>query len=117
LQLLRRSDKQDSNRQRTATGRCCSTPRDAVHLTWAGEKLKPDHLLPAPDVIAVDDPGGYRVLVLESLVLMKLVANRNKDATHVRDLIDVGLVDATWLAKLPLVLAERLQHILDTPGG
>jgi hypothetical protein len=35
----------------------------------------------------------------------------------VRDLIDAGLIGATWLAKLPLVLAERLKAILETPEG
>ncbi len=46
---------------------------------------------------------------------MKLLSNRDKDRTHVRDLIGVGLIDRTWLARLPAVLAERLQGILDTP--
>ena len=31
--------------------------------------------------------------------------------THIRDMIGVGLIDATWLAKLPPVLAERLQAL------
>jgi hypothetical protein len=93
------------------------SPRDAVHLVWSGEKIKPDHLLPTPDIDAVDDPSGYHVLDLEPLAVMKLVASRNKDAMHVRDLIDVGLIDASWLAKLPPVLAARLKQILDTPGG
>jgi hypothetical protein len=48
---------------------------------------------------------------------MKLVAFRDKDRTHVRDMIDVGLVDATWCARLPAALAERLQSLLDTPEG
>lgn len=94
-----------------------SKPRDAVHLLWSGEKVNPDHVLSAPDIVAVDDPGGYRVLELELLVIMKLVANRNKDAVHVRDLVGVGLIDQSWVTKLPPILAERLQHILDTPGG
>jgi hypothetical protein len=48
---------------------------------------------------------------------MKLLSNRDKDRTHLRDLIGVGLVDRSWLAKLPLVLAERLRGILDTPDA
>jgi hypothetical protein len=54
---------------------------------------------------------------LESLVLMKLMSNRDKDRTHLRDLIDVGLIDQTWPAKFPTELASRLQHLLDTPEG
>jgi hypothetical protein len=48
---------------------------------------------------------------------MKLTANRDKDRTHLRDFIGVGLIDATWPAKFPPELAARLQHILDTPDG
>jgi len=57
------------------------------------------------------------VLKLEELIQLELLLNRNKDQMHVRDLIDVGLIDRTWLAKLPPVLAERLQGILDTPDA
>jgi hypothetical protein len=48
---------------------------------------------------------------------MKLLSNRDKDRTHVRDLIGVGLIDGTWVAKLPPILAERLQGLLDTPDS
>jgi hypothetical protein len=56
-------------------------------------------------------------LVLESLIVMKLMSNRRKDQVHIEDLINVGLVDASWLPKLPPELAARLKHILDTPDG
>jgi hypothetical protein len=92
-------------------------PSESVHLLFSGEKTRPDHLLPAPDLTTVDDPAGFRVMTLESLVVMKLMSNRRKDQLHVEDMIALGLIDASWLAKLPPVLAERLQHILDTPGG
>jgi hypothetical protein len=52
---------------------------------------------------------------LEALVQMKLLSNRDKDRTHVRDLIGVGLIDRNWLGALPPVLAERLARILETP--
>jgi hypothetical protein len=48
---------------------------------------------------------------------MKLMSNRDKDRTHLRDLLGVGLIDASWLTKVPPSLAARLQHILDTPDG
>lgn len=92
-------------------------PSEAVHLLFAGEKTRPDHLLPAPEIQTTTDPGNFRVIVLESLVLMKLMSNRDKDRTHLRDLIGVGLIDNSWLAKLPPQLADRLKHILDTPEG
>src|SRR5262245_21500040 len=92
-------------------------PSESVHLLFTGEKTRPDHPMPAPDLKTVNDPAGFRVITLESLVLMKLMSNRRKDQTHVEDMINVGLIDQSWVAKLPPVLAERLQHILDTPGG
>jgi hypothetical protein len=46
-----------------------------------------------------------------------LMSNRDKDRTHLRDLIGVGLIDVSCLAKLPPELAQRLKQILDTPNG
>jgi Uncharacterised nucleotidyltransferase len=92
-------------------------PSESIHLLFTGEKTRPDHPMPAPDLTTVDDPAGFRVITLESLVLMKLMSNRRKDQTHVEDMINVGLIDRSWVANLPPVLAERLQQILDTPGG
>jgi len=90
-------------------------PSEAVHLLFSGERTRPDHLLPAPEIETVDDPDNFRVVTLDSLVLMKLMSNRRKDQVHVEDLINVGLIDASWLSKLPPELAARLKQILDTP--
>ena len=68
-------------------------PSEAVHLLFAGEKVRPDHLLPAPEIQTVSDPGNFPVIALESLVLMKLMSNRRKDQVHVQDMIGVGLID------------------------
>ena len=92
-------------------------PSESIHLLFAGEKVRPDHPLPSPDLITIDDPAGFRVITLEALVYMKLLSNRRKDLVHVEDLIGVGLIDHTWLTKLPPVLAERLQKVLETPEG
>ena len=92
-------------------------PSEAVHLLFAGEKTRADHPMPAPEIQTVADPAHFRVITLESLVLMKLMSNRRKDQVHVQDLIGVRLIDASWLAKLPPELAERLKQILDTPDG
>ena len=91
--------------------------RDAVHVIFANEKVRETSAAPAPDVTESEPGDSFRVLSLEALVRMKLTANRDKDRTHIRDFIDVGLVDATWPARFPLELAARLQHVLDTPGG
>lgn len=92
-------------------------PSEAIHLQFAGEKARPEHLLPAPEIQTVDDPANFRVITLETLVLMKLMSNRDKDRTHLRDLVDVRLIDAAWPARFPPELAKRLQQILDTPEG
>ena len=90
-------------------------PSESIHLLFAGEKVRPDYSLPSPDLTTVDDPHGFRVITLESLIHMKLVSNRRKDQVHIEDLIGVGLIDRSWIAKLPPPLAQRLQGILDTP--
>jgi hypothetical protein len=92
-------------------------PSEAIHLLFAGERTRPDHLLPAPEIYTVADPANFHVIALESLVEMKLMSNRRKDQVHVLDLIGVGLIDASWLTKLPPELAARLQQLLDTPDA
>jgi hypothetical protein len=91
--------------------------RDAVHVIFAGEKVRADDPVPAPDVGESRVTATVRTVSLEALVRMKLTANRRKDQVHVLDLIDVGLVDASWLDRLSPALAERLQALLDTPEG
>jgi Nucleotidyl transferase AbiEii toxin, Type IV TA system len=91
--------------------------RDAVHIIFAGEKVRDDHLLPAPQVDESAPTPTCNVLNLEALVRMKLTSFRDKDRTHLRDLIDVGLIDGTWPARLPTQLGTRLQDLLDNPDG
>jgi len=47
----------------------------------------------------------------------RLLLIRSQYRTHLRDLIEVGLVDASWRARLPAELGLRLQSLLDTPEG
>jgi hypothetical protein len=91
--------------------------RDAVHVVFACEKVRPHYALPAPDVTEVEAGGLFRVLNLSALVRMKLTSFRDKDRTHLRDLIDVGLVDGSWLERLPQELSQRLQQLIETPEG
>src|SRR6266852_3839325 len=86
--------------------------RDAVHVVIAGEKVRPDYLLPAPDVAEAEQASLFRVLTLEALVRMKLTSFRDKDRTHLRDFLEVDLVDTSWLNRLPALLRPRLQQIL-----
>src|SRR5262245_29807092 len=70
--------------------------RDALHVVFAGEKVRPEYVLPVPEVTESEATPGFRLLGLEALVRMKLTSFRDKDRTHLRDLLDVGLIDATW---------------------
>ena len=92
-------------------------PKEAVHLLFANEKVRDKDAVTTPDVIDASRPEGFSVISLESLLRMKLTSYRDKDRTHVRDLLDVGLIDATWTERYPPDLAARLQHIIDTPEG
>jgi hypothetical protein len=92
-------------------------PSAGIHVVYAGEKVRPEHATPAPDVADSVPAANFQVVALEALVKMKLNSNRDKDRTHVRDLIGVGLVDPSWTARLPGELAPRLQQLLDTPNG
>ena len=91
--------------------------RDAVHILFAGEKVRPDDPVPAPDVTETKATPTARVLILDALVRMKLTAFRDKDRTHLRDMIDVGLLDSSWPVRLPTELGARLQTLLDNPEG
>jgi hypothetical protein len=91
--------------------------RAALRIIFAGEKVRADYLLPAPDVSETEVSEAFRVLRLDALVLMKLTSFRDKDRTHLRDMLGVGLIDASWHARLPDELAKRLQELIDNPDG
>lgn len=91
--------------------------RDAVHIVFAAEKVRPDYAIAAPDVSESEETEAFRLLTLQGLVAMKLTSFRDKDRVHLRDLIEVGLLDASWLQRLPPALRSRLQELLDHPEG
>jgi len=91
--------------------------RDAVHIVFAAEKVRPDYAAPAPDVFESEETETFRLLSLDALVRMKLTSFRDKGRVHLRDLIDVGLVDSGWLEQLPVALRPRLQDLLNNPEG
>ena len=88
-----------------------------MHLLFAGEKVRPEDEHPCPELDESERAAEFQVVTLLALVRMKLLAWRDKDRTHLRDLINVGLIDATWPTRLPPSLAERLQQLLDNPNG
>ena len=91
--------------------------RDAVHVLLANEKVHEDDLVAAPDVTDVTDIDGTSVLTLESLVRMKLNVFRNKDRMHLRDMLDVELINPSWRERFSPELSRRLQELIDDPRG
>ena len=91
--------------------------RDAVHIVFAAEKVHDDYPAAGPNVSESESAESFRLLSLDALVRMKLTSFRDKDLVHLRDLIDVGLVDTSWLEKIPESLRPRLRQLLDTPEG
>jgi hypothetical protein len=91
--------------------------RDAVHVVFANEKVRPEYAAPTPDVSESEPGATFRTVTLAALVRMKLTSFRDKDRTHLRDMIEVGLIDASWLDRLPAEFAGRLQQLLDDPNG
>jgi len=94
-----------------------ASARDAVHIVFAKENVRPDNLEPSPDVAESESGDSFQVVTLEALVRMKLGAFRDKDRTHLRDLIEAGLVDGEWVKRFSGELRGRLQMLLDTPEG
>lgn len=88
--------------------------RSAVHLVFAGEKVRPDHLLPAPDVTESEAGPEFTVAALEALVRMKLVAFRLQDQLHLMDLLSVGLIDESWCDRFPPTLGARLREVIES---
>jgi hypothetical protein len=92
-------------------------PRNGVHLVWAGEKVMADNPLPSPTLkdrlyLELSKP----VVTLAGLVCMKLMANRDQDRVHLRDLVAVELVDRALLKDLPDELTNRLEALLQEAG-
>jgi hypothetical protein len=91
--------------------------RTAIHVIFAGEKVREEDALPTPDLAESEAGGDFRLLNLEALVRMKLTAFRDKDRTHLRDMLEIGLIDASWVARFPIELAARLQELVDNPNS
>ncbi|MCS7045807.1 MAG: hypothetical protein NZO58_05580 [Gemmataceae bacterium] len=92
-------------------------PRQAVPLLWAGEKVRPEHPLPAPPPEASEElePGTF-VVALPALVRMKLMCFCDQNCVHLQDMIEVGLIARDQHEALPPELAARLAALLTAAG-
>jgi hypothetical protein len=86
--------------------------RSAVHLLFAGEKVRATDLEPVP---ALSEPGvdeqGILVTSVASMVRMKLISFRLRDKTHIIDMDSVGLITPEIEESLPEALRERLNQV------
>lgn len=92
-------------------------PSEGIHLLFCGEKVKPSDAVTTPTLQETEQGRRFKVVTLEALVRMKLTSFRRKDQVHLQDLLRQGLIDDTWPARFPDVLAERLREILADPEG
>ena len=92
-------------------------PSGGIHLVYAGEKARRDDDYNLPELDESERAVEFQVVNLEALLRMKLTSYRLIDRVRIRDMIGVGLVDATWPARFPPPLGDRLQRLLDDPNG
>jgi hypothetical protein len=94
-----------------------TSTRNAVHLVFSGEKVRPTQATPnpvvAPETKAIHG-GDVLVIPAADLVRMKLSSYRDKDRVHVRAMDASGLITADVDRTLPAELAARLQHVRET---
>jgi hypothetical protein len=84
--------------------------RRAVHLVFAGEKVRPDYPEAAPDLSSGRTLQGVRLVPLADLVRMKLTSFRAKDEAHLKDLDQAGLITPEIEDTLSGVLRQRLNQ-------
>ncbi|MDP1563386.1 MAG: hypothetical protein Q8M16_18550 [Pirellulaceae bacterium] len=92
-------------------------PSQGIHVLLANRKVRAEYATATPKITQTMDIDNKSIIELEALVEMKLNSFRDKDRTHLRDMIQIGLIDPTWPPRFPQPLAERLQQLLDDPEG
>jgi hypothetical protein len=91
--------------------------RNAVHLIFSGEKVRPNQATPNPPIRperkAIHGRDVF-VVSLVDLVRMKLSSYRDKDRVHIRSMDAAGLITPEVEKELPNELQPRLQHTRET---
>lgn len=91
--------------------------RDAVHVLFAGKKVRQEYLEPVPEIDEFEWIEDARTLPFERLVKMKLTSFRRKDQVHLLDMVSIGLIDESWLERFSPELGQRLQELINDPEG
>ena len=84
--------------------------RRAVHLVFAGEKVRREYVEAVPDLGPYVSLRGIRLIPLADLVRMKLTSFRARDEAHLKDLDEAGLITAEIESGLSAALLERLKR-------
>lgn len=94
-----------------------NSARNAVHLLFAGERVKQTQLEAHPAIRPVRaglHGQDFLVVPVADLVLMKLSAYRDKDRVHIRGMDAAGLITQAVEQALNEELRFRLGHIRET---
>jgi hypothetical protein len=86
--------------------------RGALGIVFAGEKVRADDRLPAPEVTDAEAGPGFPVPTLDALVRMTLTSFRLQDQLHLLDMLEVGLIDGRWCGRVPPELGARLAELV-----
>ena len=129
--LLNRSDLPRAEKAMSAAGfemaevdgvtmfldRADPTPSRGVHVFFAGERIKPHDAVIAPQIKVGIVRSGVPALELRELLILKLIAFRDIDRVHIRDMIRVGLIDDAVAEQIPTELRPLLEEIRTDPDG
>jgi hypothetical protein len=85
--------------------------RRAVHLVFAGERVRPRYVEPVPRLGPHCTIQGLKLIPLAHLVHMKLTSFRIKDQTYIKDLDEARLITPEIEATLSTFLRERLLYV------
>ena len=94
-----------------------SSARNAVHLLFSGEKVRPNQATPNPPIQPEKKNllgADVFIIPVADLVRMKLSAYRDQDRIHIRSMDAAGLITSEVERALPEDLKTRLQHIRET---
>ena len=94
-----------------------ASPRDAVHVVFAGEKVFPRDPEPAPSVEDCQRIKDFRAPATRRAAAHELTSFRFKDRVHLLDMISLGMIEESWLDRLSPELRRRLKELLDNPGS
>lgn len=90
---------------------------EAVHLVFAGEKVKPNQIEPNLDVNPIRERihgTDVWMILVPDLIRMKLSSNRLSDQVQIQDMDHVGLITPEIERDLPPQLQQNLKRIRDT---